>query len=93
MRCARICLYALKTTTKNLYSALQPDCGRVCGDDSHLVYEIATRWVCHAAASRSGQSPRILAAMVAAAEIAPVIARCTPDEKNGSIKAVRAVST
>lgn len=53
----------------------------------YRVYETPTRWVCHSAAWDSGQSPRIEAAIDAAAERLPVIARCTPDEKNGSIKA------
>jgi hypothetical protein len=48
------------------------------GDDScerqqrrnkaYRVYETATRWVCHSAASDSGQSPRIEAEIDAAAE-------------------------
>jgi hypothetical protein len=46
-----------------------------------------TRWVCHSAASDSGQSPRIEAAIDAAAERPLVRARCTPDEKKGSMKA------
>jgi hypothetical protein len=44
-----------------------------------------TRWVCHSAASDSGQSPRIEAAIDAAAARPLVRARCTPDEKKGSM--------
>jgi hypothetical protein len=55
---------------------------------TYRVYETLTRWVCHSAASDSGQSPRIEAAIDAAAERPLVKARCTPDEKKGSMKAV-----
>ena len=51
------------------------------------MYETPTRWVCHSAAWDSGQSLRIEAAIDAAAERPPVMARCTPDEKKGSMKA------
>ena len=51
------------------------------------MYEMPTRCVCHSAAWDSGQSPRIEAAIDAAAERPPVMARCTPDEKRGSMKA------
>jgi hypothetical protein len=51
------------------------------------VYEMFTRSLCQATASASVQSPRIDAATEAAAAIPPVMARCTPDEKNGSMKA------
>jgi hypothetical protein len=54
---------------------------------AYRVYEMPTRWVCHSAASDSGQSPRIEAAIDAAAERPLVRARCTPDEKKGSMKA------
>jgi hypothetical protein len=66
--------------TINKYRRKQQSC-------AYRVYETPTRCVCHSAASDSGQSPRIEAAIDAAAERPPVIARCTPDEKNGSIKA------
>ena len=63
-------------------------CGRrQRSNKAYRVYETLTRWVCHSAASDSGQSPRIEAAIDAAAERPPVRARCTPDEKNGSMKA------
>ena len=55
---------------------------------AYRVYEMPTRWVCHSAASDSGQSPRIEAAIDAAAERPLVRARCTPDEKKGSMKTV-----
>jgi hypothetical protein len=54
---------------------------------AYRVYETLTRWVCHSAASDSEQSPRIEAAIDAAAERPLVMARCTPDEKKGSMKA------
>lgn len=63
-------------------------CGRrQHGNKAYRVYETLTRWVCQSAASDSGQSPRIEAAIDAAAERPPVRARCTPEEKNGSMKA------
>lgn len=55
---------------------------------AHLVYETATRPVCHRAAASSEQSPLIDAEMDAAAASAPVMARWIPDEKNGSMNAV-----
>ena len=54
---------------------------------AYRVYETPMRCVCHSAASDSEQSSRIEAAIDAAAERPPVMARCTPDEKNGSMKA------
>ena len=63
-------------------------CGRQQqSNKAYRVYEMPTRWVCHSAASDSGQSPRIEAAIDAAAERPLVRARCTPDEKKGSMKA------
>jgi hypothetical protein len=63
-------------------------CERQQGSNkAHRVYEMPTRWVYHSAASDSVQSPRIEAAIEAAAERPLVRARCTPDEKKGSMKA------
>jgi len=42
--------------------------------------------VCQSAATSSVQSPRMAAAMVVAADNAPVNAMWTPEEKNGSMK-------
>ncbi|KAL3457980.1 hypothetical protein BJX64DRAFT_267715 [Aspergillus heterothallicus] len=50
------------------------------------VYVSLTLIGCHPAASSSLQLPRRLAQMVIAAESPPVMARCTPDEKSGSMK-------
>ena len=47
---------------------------------------------CQRAAFSSETLPRSDAAIVKAAESAPVRARCTPDEKNGSINAGNVVS-
>ena len=61
--------------------------GNATTKEAYRVYEMFTRSLCHATASASEQWPRIDAATDAAAATPPVIARCTPDEKNGSMKA------
>ena len=56
---------------------------------THRVYAVPTLESCQRAAFSSGTEPRIDAAMVSEAESAPVRARCTPEEKNGSMNANR----
>lgn len=53
------------------------------------VYAVPTFESCHFAAFSSGTVPRIDADIVSAADKAPVKARCTPDEKKGSMKAAK----
>lgn len=60
---------------------------------TRLVYESDTRLLCQSAACTSVQSPRIEAAIEAAADKPPVIARWMPDEKKGSINAGKNVGT
>ena len=90
--CARICLYALSTTTRNLDAPRQRARASRNVRETHRVYEIATRLLCHRAASLSLQCPRMLAHMDAAALRPPVMAKCTPDEKNGSMNAMTFIS-
>ncbi len=56
-------------------------------DPADLVYEAAKFSVCQIAAVLSSQCPRIAAQIDAAADKPLVNARCTPLEKNGSMKA------
>ena len=56
------------------------------------MYDKDTRLLCQLAASASVQSPRIEAAMEEAAERPPVMAKWTPDEKNGSMNAAQGPS-
>ena len=51
------------------------------------MYDSETRLLCQSAAWASKQSPRIDAAMEAAADSAPVMARWIPEEKKGSMNA------
>jgi len=83
----RICVYyALNTTTKNLFSDVNS--ANLKGSDlADLVYEAAKFSVCQIAAVLSSQCPRTAAQIDAAADKPLVNARCTPLEKNGSMKA------
>ena len=56
---------------------------------AYRVYETPTLDVCHRCASSSVELPRIDAAMVIAADRAPVKAKWTPEEKNGSMNAIK----